>query len=55
MECYSLLDSYGHVVYENKKKFEKKFSENIFSSDEKNSDLGAGILLRMAKMSSKLF
>ena len=25
-EFYSLLDSYGHVVYENKKSFEKKFS-----------------------------
>ena len=35
MEFYSLLDSYGHVVYENKKKFGKKFSKNIFSSDQK--------------------
>ena len=30
MEFYSLLNSYGHVVYENKKSFEKKNSEKIF-------------------------
>ena len=37
-EFYSLLDSYGHVVYENKKKVLKKsFPKNIFSSDEKIS------------------
>ena len=31
MEFYSLLNSYGNVVYENKKSFEKKsFPKNIF-------------------------
>ena len=34
MECYSLPDSYGYVVYENKKVLKKKFSEKYFSSDE---------------------
>ena len=33
MEFYSLLDSYGYIVYENIKK--KSFPKNIFSSDEK--------------------
>ena len=37
MEFYSLLNSYGYAVYENKKSFEKKFPKNIFSSDEKIS------------------
>ena len=36
-EFYSLLDSYGYVVYENKKSFEKKILEKYFSSDEKIS------------------
>ena len=30
MEFYSLLDSYGYVVYENKNTFWKKFSEKYF-------------------------
>ena len=30
MEFCSLLESYGHVVYENKKSFEKKLSEKYF-------------------------
>ena len=30
MEFCSLLESYGHVVYENKKSFEKKVSEKYF-------------------------
>ena len=37
MEFCSLLESYGHVVYENKKSFEKKFPEKYFSIDEKIS------------------
>ena len=38
MEFYSLLDNYGYVVYENKKKFwKKKFSGKYFPSDEKFS------------------
>ena len=37
MEFYSLLDSYGFVVYGNKKSLKKKFSEKYFSSDEKIS------------------
>ena len=28
MDCYSLLDSYGYVVYENKKVPKKSFPEN---------------------------
>ena len=35
MEFYSLLESYGHVVYENKKVSKKRCPKNIFSSDEK--------------------
>ena len=30
MEFYSLLNSYGYVVYENKKKFRKKFLQKYF-------------------------
>ena len=37
MEFYSLLDSYGHLVYENKKVLKKSLPKNIFSSDEKKS------------------
>ena len=37
MEFYSLLNSYGDVVYENKKVFGKKFPEKYFSNDEKIS------------------
>ena len=36
MEFYSLLESYGHVVYENKKVSKKSCPKNIFSNDEKN-------------------
>ena len=36
MEFCSLLDSYGHVVYENKKSFEKKLSEKYFFEWWKN-------------------
>ena len=38
MECYSLLESYGHVVYENKKSFEKKNPEKYFFEWWKNFD-----------------
>ena len=37
MDFYSLLDSYGYLVYENKKVLKKSFPKNIFSSDEKIS------------------
>ena len=34
----SLLESYIHVFYENKKKVEKSFPKNIFSTDQKKID-----------------
>ena len=38
MTSDSIIESYVHVVYENKKVLKKSFSKNIFSSDEKFSD-----------------
>ena len=37
MEFCRLVESYGHVVYENKKVLKKKFQKNIFASDKKIS------------------
>ena len=36
---FHFLNSYGHAVYENKRKFEKKFSGKYFSSDQKFQNL----------------
>ena len=36
MEFYSLLDSYGYVVYENKKVLKKKVTRKIFFRVMKN-------------------
>ena len=55
-EFYSLLDSYGYVVYENKKVLKKSFPKNIFSSDEKFSVefFDTLILVRFSKEFPKL-
>ena len=39
MASNSLLESYIHVIYENRKKLEKTFSKNIFSTRPKFSNL----------------
>ena len=57
MEFYSLLNSYGHVVYENKKVLKKKVSRKIFFRVMKNfrsKFFDTLILVRFSKEFPKL-